>query len=176
MNPKTGLVSPQFHLVFDDNFETVPHLRAGTVTENWADMVTNSREKSTEGFYDITKTWFDGEVDITADSPATSILSATMQQTSAAMHQPASAMHQTAAKQQPLASMQQPATKQKPQAVMQQSAAMQPISSAESPIFKRNSSAESPNLEDTANNDNGHIEFNDNSIMPSIINLATTGL
>ena len=31
---------------------------------------------------------------------------------------------------------------------------MQPISSAESPIFKRNSSAESPNLEDTANNDN----------------------
>ena len=59
---------------------------------------------------------------------------------------------------------------------MQQSAAMQPISSAESPIFKRNSSAESPNLEDTANNDNGHIKFNDNSSMPSIINLATTGL
>ena len=71
MNPKTGLVSPQFHLVFDDNFETVPHLRAGTVPENWSDFVTNSREKSTEGFYDITKTWFDGEVDITADSPAT---------------------------------------------------------------------------------------------------------
>ena len=32
MNPKTGLVSPRFHLVFDDNFETVPHLSAGTVT------------------------------------------------------------------------------------------------------------------------------------------------
>ena len=31
MNPKTGLVSPQFNLVFDDNFETVPQLRAGTV-------------------------------------------------------------------------------------------------------------------------------------------------
>ena len=59
---------------------------------------------------------------------------------------------------------------------MQQPAAMQPISSAESPIFKRNSSAESHNLEDTANNDNGHIDFNDNSSMPSIINLATTGL
>ena len=50
MNPKTSLVSPQFHLVFDDNFETVPHLRAGTVPENWADLVTNSREKITEGF------------------------------------------------------------------------------------------------------------------------------
>ena len=70
MNPKTGLVPPHFHLVFDEIFETVPHLRAGTVPENWADLVTNSREKSTEVFCDITKTWFDGEVDITDDSPA----------------------------------------------------------------------------------------------------------
>ena len=53
MNTKTGLVSPQFILVFDDNFETVPHLRAETVPENWSDLVTNSRENSTEGFYDI---------------------------------------------------------------------------------------------------------------------------
>ena len=92
-----------------------------------------------------------------------------MQHTSAAMQQPA-------AKQQPLAAMQQPATTQQPQAFMQQPAAMQPISSAESPIFKQNSSSESPNLEDTANNDNGHIDFNNNLSMPSIINLATTGL
>ena len=62
MNLKTGLVSPQFHLMFDDNFETVPHIRAGTVPDNWADLVTNSRKNNTEGFYDITKTWFDGEV------------------------------------------------------------------------------------------------------------------
>ena len=119
MNPKTGLVSPQFHLVFDDNFETVPHLRAGTVPENWSDLVTNSREKSTEGFYHITKTWFDGEVDITADSPATSIPSAAMHHTSAAMQQPAADIQQPNARQQPLAAMQQPATKQQPQAVMQ---------------------------------------------------------
>ena len=72
--------------------------------------------------------------------------------------------------------MQQPATKQQPQAVMQQLAVMQPISLDEFPIFKRNSSAESPNLEDTANNDNGHIDFNDNSSMSSIIKLVTTGL
>ena len=65
MNPKTGLVSPQFHLVFDENFETIPHLRAGTVTDNWVELITNSREKSTEVFYDITKTWFDVDVDIT---------------------------------------------------------------------------------------------------------------
>ena len=31
MNHKSGLVSPQFHLVFDDNFETVPHLWDGTI-------------------------------------------------------------------------------------------------------------------------------------------------
>ena len=176
MNPKTGLVSPQFHLVFDDNFETVPHLRAGTVPENWADLVTNSREKSKEGFYDITKTWFDGEVDIAADSPETSIPLAAMQQISAAMQQPAAAMQRPAAKQQPLAAMKQPATKQQPRAVMQQSAAMQPISLAESPIFKRNSSAESPILEDTVNKYNGPIDFNNNSSIPSIINLETTGL
>ena len=92
------------------------------------------------------------------------------------MQQPAAAMQQPAAKHQPLAAMKQPATTQQPQIFMQQPAAMQPFSSAESPIFKRNSSAESPNLEDTANNDNGQIDFNGNSGMPSIINLATTGL
>ena len=144
------------------NFETVPHLRAGTVPENWAELVANSREKRTEGFYDMKKAWFDGEVDITSDPPATSIPSAAMQQPSAAMQQPVAAMHKPAAKQHPLASMQQPATTHKSQAFMQQPAAMHPFSSAESPIFKQNSPAESPNLEDTANSDNGHIDFNNN--------------
>ena len=161
MNPNTGLVSPQFHLVFDDNFETVPHLRAVTVPDNWAELVTNSREKSIEGFNDITKTCSDGEVDIAADSPATSIPSAAMQQPPATMQQPAAAMQQPAAKQQPLAFMQQPSTTHQPQSDMQQPAAMHPFSSADSPIFKRNSSAESPNFEDTANNDNCHIDFNE---------------
>ena len=63
-----------------------------------------------------------------------------------------------------------------PQAVMQQPAAMQPFSLAESPIFKRNSSAESHKLEDTANIDNVHINFNDDSSMPSIIDQATAVL
>ena len=34
LNPKTGLISPQFYVVFDDNFSTVSNLRAGTVPEN----------------------------------------------------------------------------------------------------------------------------------------------
>ena len=92
------------------------------------------------------------------------------------MQQPAASMQQPATKQQPLAAMQQPDNTQHPPSVMQQPSAMHPFSSAESPIFQQNSLAESPNLEDTANNDNGHIDFNGNSSMPSIINLATTGL
>ena len=63
MNPKSGLVSPQFNLVFDDNFETVPHIWDGTVLQNWAELVASSKEKSIEGFYEVTKTWFEGVVD-----------------------------------------------------------------------------------------------------------------
>ena len=92
-----------------------------------------------------------------------------MQQTSAAMQQPASKI-------QPLDAMQRPATTHQPQAVMQQQAAMHSFSSAESTIFKRNSSAESPILEDNANNDNGHIDFNNNLSIPSIIDLSTSEL
>ena len=99
-----------------------------------------------------------------------------MQQPSSAMQQPTAAMHQPDAKYQPLAAMQQPATTQQTQDVMQQPAAMQPFSSAEYPIFKQTSSAESPNLMDTANDDNCHIDFNDNSSMPSIFDLATARL
>ena len=82
------------------------------------------------------------------------------------MQQPSDAMQQPAAKKQPLATMQQPATTQQPPSDMQQLAAMKPFSSAKSDIFQQNSSAESPNLEDTDNNDIGHIDFNDNSSMP----------
>ena len=59
LNPKTGLVSPQFHVVFNDDFTTVTHLRKGTVPPNWAKLVANSGERSTEEFYDLTKTWFE---------------------------------------------------------------------------------------------------------------------
>ena len=63
LNPRTGLVSPQFHIVVDNDFATVPSLRAGTMPANWHQSVTNSREKSTEGFYDVTKTWLKAGID-----------------------------------------------------------------------------------------------------------------
>ena len=62
MNHKSGLVSPKFHLVFDENFETVPHIWDGTVLDNWAQLVASSKENSLKGFYDVTKTWFEGKV------------------------------------------------------------------------------------------------------------------
>ena len=70
MNPNYGFLSPKSHLVFDENFETVPHLRDGTIPENWEELVANSKEKSIEGFYGITKKYFEGEVDKSADPQA----------------------------------------------------------------------------------------------------------
>ena len=67
LNPQTGLISPQFHVVFDDDFSTVPHLRAGTVPPNWAQLVESSSYKCVDGFYDVTKTWFEGTSDESSD-------------------------------------------------------------------------------------------------------------
>ena len=44
LNPRTGHVSPQFHVVYDDNFTTVPYLRTGTVPPHWADLVRESSD------------------------------------------------------------------------------------------------------------------------------------
>ena len=74
LNPKTGLVSPQFHVVFDDNFATFPHLRKGTVPPNWNKLVIGSWEKSTDEFFDLTKTWFQPTNDESADEILSSAL------------------------------------------------------------------------------------------------------
>jgi hypothetical protein len=38
LNPSTGRVSPQFHVVFDDEFSTVEYMAARTVPANWPDL------------------------------------------------------------------------------------------------------------------------------------------
>ena len=38
-NHTTGLVSPQFHVVFDNSFSTVPYMNAGTTPPNRDDLV-----------------------------------------------------------------------------------------------------------------------------------------
>ena len=44
---RTGLVSPQYHLVFDDEFSTVPYLSSTTEPPNWLTLLQHSCEKTT---------------------------------------------------------------------------------------------------------------------------------
>ena len=67
LNLKTGLTSPQFHVIYDDDFTIVPHLRADTVPPNWAALVQHSRERSSDGCIDLTKTWFQATDDPLAE-------------------------------------------------------------------------------------------------------------
>jgi hypothetical protein len=39
LNPCTGHVSPQFHVVYDDDFITVPYLCSADVPPHWAQLV-----------------------------------------------------------------------------------------------------------------------------------------
>ena len=38
-NPTTVRVSPQYHVVFDDDLSTVPYMKAGILPPNWEDLI-----------------------------------------------------------------------------------------------------------------------------------------
>ena len=58
LNLKTGLVSPQFHLVFDDEFTTVPYLNSTDDTPpNWPALLEHSTERATNGQEDLANEW-----------------------------------------------------------------------------------------------------------------------
>ena len=44
LNLQTGHISPQHHVIFDDNFETVHSLRKGTEPKRWNWLATHKRE------------------------------------------------------------------------------------------------------------------------------------
>lgn len=46
---------PQFHVIYDDDFTTVPYLRTGTVPPHWADLVKKSSEINLTN--DSTNSW-----------------------------------------------------------------------------------------------------------------------
>lgn len=48
MNLKSGLVSPHFHVVFDDEVSTVPYLSSEATPPNWEKLVEHSSEHSTD--------------------------------------------------------------------------------------------------------------------------------
>jgi hypothetical protein len=57
LNPWTGHVSPQYHVVFDDLFTTVSFMEKSKLPPNWANLVEKSCEKDTNEHYDLAKTW-----------------------------------------------------------------------------------------------------------------------
>ena len=63
LNPRTGHVSPQFHVVFDDHFTTVQFMEKNEVPPHWAELVENSYEKVTEENYEIARTWLFPDAD-----------------------------------------------------------------------------------------------------------------
>jgi hypothetical protein len=53
LNPRTGHVSPQFHVVFDNLFTTVSYMKKSEVPPNWAELVEKSSEQVTDEDYDL---------------------------------------------------------------------------------------------------------------------------
>ena len=56
-NPRTLHVSPQYHVVFDDEFTTVPYLRSGTIPPEWTQLCKQSMPFATESDFDLATTW-----------------------------------------------------------------------------------------------------------------------
>ena len=57
LNPRTLRVSPQYHVVFDDEFTTVPYLRSGTIPPQWTQLCKQSMPFATESDFDLATTW-----------------------------------------------------------------------------------------------------------------------
>ena len=57
LNPRTGHVSPQFHIVFNDLFTAVPFMNKSQLLPNWAELVKDSRELVKDKRFHLEKTW-----------------------------------------------------------------------------------------------------------------------
>ena len=66
-NPTTGRVSPQYHVVFDDYFTTVPYMEAGTLPPNLEDLVEHSCETATAEDIELAGSWISAVADVGAD-------------------------------------------------------------------------------------------------------------
>jgi hypothetical protein len=67
-NPKTARVSLQYHIVFDDDFSTVPYMERGEVPPNWDDLCRLSAESATDESVDLALEWMSGQqMDVNED-------------------------------------------------------------------------------------------------------------
>ena len=67
LNLETGLVSPQFHVIFDDEFTTVDYLESTTEPPNWPALCTHALEHSTNEQQHLSYAWLhpDSPIDTT---------------------------------------------------------------------------------------------------------------
>ena len=64
-NPSTGRVSPQYHVVFDDDFTTVEYMEAGTTPPHWKkDLFKHSSELATDQDFNLAESWFANETNL----------------------------------------------------------------------------------------------------------------
>ena len=57
LNPRTLHVSPQYHVVFDDNFSTVPYMRTGEIPDHWSKLVEDNSESTTDKQFELANIW-----------------------------------------------------------------------------------------------------------------------
>ena len=56
LNPRSGLISPQYHVVFDDEFSTVPYLNSTDIPPQWLALVKNNSERTQTEDYALAET------------------------------------------------------------------------------------------------------------------------
>jgi hypothetical protein len=74
LNWRTGHVSPQFHVVFDDLFTTVLYTKKSEVPSNWAELVEKSSERITDEDYNLAMTWLFPDADLGDIAMQTSLI------------------------------------------------------------------------------------------------------
>ena len=63
LNPETFHVSPQFHVLFDDEFSTAPFMREGTIPPNLKYLVQHISESGTAENLELKDNWFISDPD-----------------------------------------------------------------------------------------------------------------
>ena len=66
-NTTTGRVSTQYHVVFDDDFTTVPYMEAGILPPNWEDIVEHYCETATAEYIKLADSWLSAVANVGAD-------------------------------------------------------------------------------------------------------------
>jgi hypothetical protein len=66
--PKTARVSPQYHVIFDDDFTTVPYIEGGEVPPNWEELSFLSTKSTMDESVDLALKWIlRQEIDVDED-------------------------------------------------------------------------------------------------------------